>query len=93
MWTVQCIKLVYTDFWSPYLAQNGARVHLSKTDVTQNPRRGQFCPPSMLVHCRSCMESDVGTMNKNFVDKLLNNGWTRTQSEKYLVSKKLATSI
>ena len=64
MYKVQSIKLVSTEFWSPYLVQIGAEILASIADVNTDSLLSQNWPPSTLVRhgsCRSCSETDSAT--------------------------------
>ena len=46
---VQSIKLVSTNFWSPYLVQIGTKIRVSVVDVDMDSLLSQNWPPSKLV--------------------------------------------
>ena len=49
MCKVQSIKLIGTDFWSPYLVQIGAEIRVSVADVDTDSLLSQNWSPSTLV--------------------------------------------
>ena len=50
MLAVQSIEFICTDFWSPYVVQMGAEIHVSVADVDLDPLLSWYRPPSTFVH-------------------------------------------
>ena len=61
MLAVQSINFACTDFWSPYLVQISAEIHVSIADVDSDPLLSQCWPPSTSVHRGSYSETDFFT--------------------------------
>lgn len=82
VFAVQSITFLYTEFWSPYLAQKGDEACESVNDVTRSLCCGQFSPPSLSVHRGSCSESVFDTTYSKSTDGLSDHGQVSTESEK-----------
>ena len=97
MYKVQSIKLVSTEFWSPYLVQIGAEIRVSVADVDTDSLLSQNWPPQYV--------SPSWELQKLLGNRFYNHGLKRTEkngknrTERYGISKfrsfrkSLATSI
>ena len=55
------INFACTDFWSPYLVQIKAEIHVFVADVGLDLLLSQYWPPSTFVCRRSYSETDFST--------------------------------